>query len=159
MKLVRGVHRQHVCGRDLLADRLGFDVHDGVAVGEGAAARRAGHRVLQIPTDVAVRDSGGRVLLVLERPLLNRPVNLSQVIDAGILLRGSARLDEVGDSDRGQKPDNGHHDHDFYQRETRLAGGFDVHTNFVFLFGGVNEAAGGLLISSIFVHKLPVAAA
>src|SRR5438552_2895302 len=47
-QLAGGVRWQRVRGRDLLADRFRGYIHDGVAIGEGGAARRTGHRVLQI---------------------------------------------------------------------------------------------------------------
>src|SRR5437667_502103 len=64
-------------------------------------------------------------------PLLNAAVNLPQIVDAGVHLRGGAGFDEVGDGDRSQKADDGHYDHDFHQREAALAGCADFHTSYL----------------------------
>ena len=59
---------------------------------------------------------------------LRGAINLPQVVDASVRLRGGARPDEVRDRDRRQQADDGHHDHDFHQREAGLALCPDSHT-------------------------------
>ncbi len=61
-----------------------------------------------------------------QRQLIRRGVNLAQVVDAGIHLRGGAGLHEVGNGDRCQQADNGHDNHDFHQCEACLAEGFGI---------------------------------
>ena len=134
----------------LLANRLVSNSSQSIAIAESRTALRTDDRVLQIRADVSESDLRGRVFLVLERPLLDRAVDLPQIIDAGILLRGGAGADKVGDGDGSQQADNCDHDHDFHQRETRLAGSSNLHTVFVFLLCGVNETTGGLIISANF---------
>ena len=101
----------------LLIDR-GYEI----AVREAGATRRANNRVFQISTDVSEGYRVAGTLLVLECPLLNSAVNLAQVINAGVLLSRSTCSDEVGDRNRREQADNGHHDHDLHQRETAFAG-------------------------------------
>ena len=61
-------------------------------------------------------------------------VNLAEVVDAGVLLGGVAGPNEVRDGDGRQEANDGHHDHDFYEREARFIAGVDFH-NYTFLFG------------------------
>src|ERR1017187_2194359 len=100
-QLAGGVRRQYVIHRILLAGRLVGDAIERVTVAEGRAARRAHNRVLQIRLDVGEGDGCGGAHLVLQRPLLGRAVNLTQVVDAGVLLRLSPGADEVGNRDCG----------------------------------------------------------
>src|SRR6266705_203101 len=75
---------------------------------------------LDIRRQVVEDDGGGADFLVFQRPLVDRRVNLAEVVDAGIGLRGRTGFDEVRNRDRSQQADDGHHDHDFNQRETRI---------------------------------------
>jgi hypothetical protein len=50
-------------------------------------------------------------------------------------LSGISGLDEVGNSDRGQKANNGHYDHDFHQREAGTTYSFELHNSPFFWFG------------------------
>ena len=61
------------------------------------------------------------VLAVFQRPLLDRTVDQAQVVDASIFAGGFTSFDEVRDRDRGQEADDGDNDHDFNEREARLA--------------------------------------
>jgi len=61
------------------------------------------------------------VLAVFQRPLLDRTVDQAEVVDARIFASGFTSFDEVRDGDRGQETDDSHHDHDFNEREARLA--------------------------------------
>src|SRR5689334_22142595 len=94
-KSATGVSREFVRRADFGANRLCLHINDGIAISERGAAGRANHRVLQVTADVGVLDAGIGGLFVLERPLLNGAVDLAEVIDAGVRLRGCARLDEV----------------------------------------------------------------
>ena len=130
--------------RDFLTNRLLRHVHDGVAVGERGSAGRTNHRVLQVAANVAETHSVGGAFFEFHRPLLNRPVDLAKVIDTGVLLRRSTCSNEVRDRDCSEQPDNGHHDHYFYQRETALAECFLFHTLVTGpFFYGVNTATSG----------------
>ena len=89
-------------------------VHDGIAVTERGSTRRTYYGVFEITADVTEPDGCGSVLLVLQRPLLNRSINLAEVVDTGVLLGRGARLDEVRDCDGRQQSDDCHDDHDFH---------------------------------------------
>ena len=133
-------------GHDL-AERLQVNGLERIAAGEGRAipTGRANDRALQVTADISKPWHGVCGLLGLQRPLLSSAVDLTQVIDTGVHLRGRARPNEVGNRDSCQQPDDGDHDHDFHERETRLFVAFDVHTTLCCLsFYGVNKAAGGL---------------
>jgi hypothetical protein len=112
------------------ANRLYIHCRNRVAVREGCAARGADHSVFQVTADVGESNGRRGALLVLQRPLLNRAVDLAEVVDTGIHLRGRARFDEVRDGDCSQEADDGHHDHDFHQGETRFTRGFATHIVF-----------------------------
>jgi len=101
VRLAPGVGWQCVRRRNDLTDGLARHVRNRVAEGKGGSTCRAKHRVLQVTADVIEDDFGGRRFVVFERPLLDSAVNLPEVVDAGILLRGGARSNEVGDGDRG----------------------------------------------------------
>ena len=79
------------------------------------AAKVRGQRA-QVRADV-VR----AVLAVFQRPLLDRTINEAEVVDAGIFASCFTSFDEVRDRNRGQETDDGHHDHDFNEREARPA--------------------------------------
>ena len=90
------------------------------------------------------RSRTARGLAGFQRPLIGRRVNLAEVVDTGILLRGGTRFHKVRNRDRGQQTDNGHYNHDFYQREARLAEVLvRFHFLLIFLYRGVKHAAGG----------------
>src|SRR5579862_3084227 len=152
-----------IAGRLNLAHRGRAHVTDGIAAGKGLfRIQRADHALqaatgstTQIRRDVCRHRSGRRALARFQRPLLLGRINLAQVVDARVLLRGRTRLQEVGNRDRCQEADDGHHDHDFHQGETRFTGGFNFHTAFLSARYGVNDAAGGLLIYEFsFVHLI-----
>jgi hypothetical protein len=69
--------------------------------------------------DVRVCGHSGADLTFFQGPLLFGCVNDAEVIDAGIGLRGLTGFHEVGNRDRSQEANDGHHDHDFNQRESR----------------------------------------
>ena len=51
---------------------------------------------------VRERDRVNGAFLVFQRPLLDRAINLAEVVDAGVLLCRSSGSDEVGDRDGSQ---------------------------------------------------------
>ena len=141
---------QRVSGQDL-ALRSRTHRIDGIAVGEvrrvnavcGTAHTRGAARPAQIRTNIGLHWGGVGRLAGLQRPLLFGAVNLSQVVDTGILLGGRARFHEIGNRDRRQQPDDGHHDHDFHEREAQLQVFLDLHILSFCLTRGVNNAKGG----------------
>ncbi len=111
------------------AHRFGGYVDNCIAICKrsGRAARRARDRAFQIAADVRERNSGVGSRLGFQCPLLDSAINLAQVVDAGILLRGGAGPNEVRNGNRRQKADDGHDDHDFHQGEPGFARGVDLH--------------------------------
>ena len=115
-------------GRKYIARRCRLDIQHYVAGSEVAGGRRWTSRqrscsaTAHVGLDfIAVRSDGRRsALLVFQCPLLNRAVNLAEVVDARIFLRFGACPDEVRNRDGGQQTDNGDHNHDFNQREPGL---------------------------------------
>ena len=106
------------------------------------AVRRAGRPVARV-TASQIRLQRGLIQRgtgVFEQRLLLGAVNEAQVVDARIRLRRLAGADEVRDGDRGEEADDGHHDHDFNEREARLATGVDLHTDLLPFFRSRREA-------------------
>ena len=125
---VSRVVREFVIG-DFQAGRLVRHCAELVTVGKRASARRTNDLIFHVAFDVRVYRLSRFALLGFECPSLNGAVDLPQVVDAGILLRGSASLDEVGDCDRCQQTDDGHDDHNLHQGKAPLAGCVFLHTN------------------------------
>jgi hypothetical protein len=126
-----------------------------IAILEGGTARRAGHIVLQVAFNVGIGDGLSRVLLHVQGPLLNGPVDLPQVADTSVLHRRFPSFREVGNRDGRQQSDNGDDNHDFHQSEGPFLGAMYSH-NLTFLYShGVDRAAGGYIITLI-VHELPL---
>ena len=123
--------------------RLRRAVGHSIAVGDQRATSRANNRVLQVRRAVSESNCVTGSLLVLERVLLNSAVELAKVVNARIFLRGGASFNEVGNRDRSEQADDGHHNHNFHQGEARLICVSDFHLCLSFC-GGVNRAAGGL---------------
>ena len=92
------------------------------AVGAATGASRQGG-AFQVGQHGGVREGIGirSRLLVFEGPLLHRAINLLEIGDAGVLLGRGARLHEVRDGDGREQTDDGHHDHDFHEREAAFA--------------------------------------
>ena len=59
--------------------------------------------------------------MLFQSPLLLGTVDLPQVVNASIFLRGGTGAHEVRNRDRRQKANDGHDNHDFHEREARLA--------------------------------------
>ena len=113
------------------------DVAAGECLGGIGGAGRARCRRCRGPDRAGCRSGPGQRWrgLGFQGPLLLGTVDLAQVVDAGVLLRGRAGAHEVGDGDGGQQADDGHHDHDFHQREARLFDGIEFHSfEFSFAF-------------------------
>ena len=110
------------------AGRPGVNSQNSVSAAGGAARPVAGSAAQVRSEHSGSRNRRGE-LLILQRPLLFRAVDLAQVVDARIFLRRSASAHEVGNRDGGQKTNDGHNNHDFHQREARLARSIDSHTS------------------------------
>ena len=78
-------------------------------------------------------DGVAGLLFVFQCPLLSGTVKLAQVIDAGVGLRSGAGPDEIRNRNGCKEADDGHHDHDFYQGETRFPVCANFHTARYFL--------------------------
>jgi hypothetical protein len=147
-QLVTRVAREYVRNRNDFAQRfIGDPFWQGIALTKrGRASRGAQDLALQVPQDrgnIARRVI--RTRSILQSPLLNSPVNLTKVVEAGALLRRAARTDEVGNGDRGQQTNDGDDDHHFHQREALDTQFSAFHSNFTFLSFGVNPATGGII--------------
>lgn len=118
-------------------------------------ARRNGTRSveLDVGSQVSAQGEGVTSLFALfQSELVGRRVNLTEVVDASIGLRGSASFDEVRNRDRRQEADDGHDNHDFDEGEARRTEVF-VSFHFTFVLRGVNEQQAGLYDYN-FVHRI-----
>ena len=113
-----------------LAGRWFIDFAEGILTAEGALGDGLTFHVLGY---FLFRDGSAGREFVFESELFFGAVDLAEVIDAGVLLSGGAGLDEVGDRDRSEEADDGHHDHNFNQREAAFAGGIDLHITISFM--------------------------
>src|SRR2546422_9128332 len=114
---------------------------DGIAVGEvrhRCAARRTDRHAARIaPNQIRLQlcflwnDIAGSP--VFQRPLLFDAINLAEVVDARFVLARFRRLHEVSDRYGRQNPDDGHHDHDFHQREASLPDQYKYHNTLIYL--------------------------
>ena len=145
--LAAGIRNQQMRRWGDPADGEIGDSSEGVAAaeGRGGAARRADNRVPQVRQDLLGRDACFKTLPVVQCPLLRGSPDLSQVADAGIVLRSGACVDPVGNGDRGEQTDQGNHDHYFRQGEPLDSQSSVFHSNSAFLSCGVDLAAGGLI--------------
>src|SRR6185369_1762569 len=66
-------------------------------------------------------------LLVFQRPLVLGAFNDAQVVQDRVELRTFTGPDEVWNRNRRQQSDDGNHDHDFYERESGLFVGSNLH--------------------------------
>ena len=107
------------------ATRVYGDFGDGIGAVRGAAGHQ---RALEVRGHVG----GGHVvnvrLFVFQSPLGFGTVNLTEIVDAGVLLGLATGFDEVGNCDGGQEPDDRDDDHDLDQGEGGTVNGFEVHT-------------------------------
>ena len=137
------------------AGRVRADSRQGIsAVGRAAGDARAG---VQLDVGRQIRGQGERRtgrLALFQSPLVGRRVNLAKVVDAGIRLRCRTRFHKVRNRNRCQQADDGHNDHDFYQREARLTDVFGLfHFVYLSFFKRLNIAADGLYDND-FVHLI-----
>ena len=146
------------------ADRGGREVADRVAGGKGGrGVQRAGRQgataaTTNVRLDVAGNRRSRGVGFVFQSPFLLGAVDLAEVVDARVLLRGRAGMHEVRDRDSGEEADNCDDNHDFNQGETGFARGVAFHTITFSFLRGVNEATGGLLYDyEISFTELPIA--
>ena len=108
--------------------RLSVDIGGRVASARGAFGR-AGAGTIDGAFAAAAQIRGQRgnnhgvraILAVFQRPLLDGAVDQAEVVNASILASRFTSFDEVRDGNRGQKTDDCNHDHDFNEREARLA--------------------------------------
>ena len=117
------------------AGRVRADRRDGIT----AARRARGQTARRVQLDVGRQINGQRdavtgLFALFQRELVGRRVNLAEVVDASIGLRGGTRFHEVRNRNGRQEADDGHDDHDFNQREARFTGIFDLFHLFCFLF-------------------------
>ena len=122
--LLQGVSRRERAQR---AGRVRADSGTGI----GATGRARRHTARRVQLDVGrqvgrIGDGVSRLLALFQRELVGRRVNLAEVVDAGIGLRGGTGFHEVRNRDGRQEADNGHDAHDFHQGETRFADVFGL---------------------------------
>ena len=103
----------------LRAGRLLDHREQRVGAARGAARLRAD--VEALAEQVGVAGDVGVDLLLLEGSGVLGVIDLLEVRDARIFLRGFAGLDEVRDRDGGEQADDRDHDHDFNQGERATA--------------------------------------
>jgi len=128
----------------------------------GAICRTSGNRVVLVQLDVRrqvagkSRSGGTRAFAGFQCPLTCGRINLAEVVDAGIGLRGGAGFHEVGNRDGRQEADDGHDDHDFHQCETGFTKIFYcLHFIIFLLVCGVNRMTGELQVLQLwFTHCL-----
>lgn len=125
MQVSRAASRRNTGG-------LGLAIGHVITVRPGGATGGAQQRILQVRGHVCLTDRISGRLLVFQGVLLDRAIDLAQVIDARISLRSDARADEVGNRNRRQQANDGHDDHDLDQRKAGLPGGSIFHTDLVF---------------------------
>jgi hypothetical protein len=142
-------------GRGERAGHLGGVADRERGVSTTSRTRRNGAAGIQLDIGRQVGGQAGsrrtRAFAGFQGPFIFRGVNLAEVVDASIGLRGGARFHKVRNRDRGQQTDDGDDNHDFNQRETRFT---EVLIRFhfsIFPVRGVNVTTDGLNNYS-FVH-------
>ena len=134
------------------AGRRGADHSAGVGATSRAGRNFAGGVQLDIGRQVGAQSYGGPGCLAsFESELIGRPVNLAEVVDAGVGLRGGTGFHEVRNRNCRQQADNGHDDHDFHQGEARLTDVFGLFHLFCFLFVTRRNVAPDVLYDYDFV--------
>ena len=108
----------------LVAGRIRADIINGVGATSGAIRHGI---AFDVGCNISRETRVSVVFLFFQRPLFLRAINLAEVVDAGVRLCSRTSFHEVRNSDRRQQADDGHNDHDFYERETRLTGCFNFH--------------------------------
>ena len=111
--------RSHCVGET--ADRSNANSGFGIGAASGTFGDAANRIQLDVRRQVGSQYDGITGLFAFfQRELVGRRVNLAEVVDTSIGLRGGAGFHKVGNSNRRQQADDGHNDHDFHQRETSL---------------------------------------
>lgn len=108
----------------------GWVSKDGVIV--SPARRATGLASLDVAVHLILVNVAAVGLFEFQRPAFLRAVDLLQILDACILLRGSAGFDEVRYGNRGKQTNDRDHDHDFNQRKTATTIYIPTHTVRVF---------------------------
>ena len=126
---MRGLLRQHMA-----LNRTSRNLAHGVEGIIPAIGTHGENSILEIRQQLLRGRHVGGGLVFFQRPLLLGRVQLAEIVDAGIGLRGCAGFYEVGNRDRRQEADDGHNDHDFHQREAGLAEVFHCLHVFTFFF-------------------------
>ena len=110
--------------RDGRAERAGRGVANrAIAVGttSGAGRNAASGVELDVRGQIArIADGGAGGLAVFEGKFIGRRINLAEVVDTSIGLRGGTGFHEVRNRDGSQQTDDGHNDHDFNEGKTGL---------------------------------------
>src|ERR1017187_7855061 len=88
------------------ANRGFADGVDGVSA-TGRAFRKLSADQPDVGLEILLGANVAGLFAFLQRPLIFRRVELAEVVDAGVLLRSRAGLDEVGDGDGGQHSRHG----------------------------------------------------
>src|ERR1051325_4422316 len=111
----------------------------------GFPNNRSWHRIaLEEIRQIRRRRLGAIARSVLERPGILGFLNDAKIVDDRVELAGVSSLDESRRGNTCQETNDGHHDHDFHEREAASPTGFYVHRFFRFIqLRGVNHAAGG----------------
>jgi len=95
--------------------------------GQRAADVRAGQlSFADVGQDIRISRLSTATLPFFQGPLLLGRINLAQIVDARIGLRGLTGLHKVRNRNRRQQADDGHDNHDFHQGETRVTDVFGL---------------------------------
>ena len=86
-------------------------------VGSTAGAGGFGADVSGRADEIRFRGRVRAGLVILQRPGCLSPLDLAHIVDTGTRLARLPRLNKVWNRDGRQHTDDGHNDHDFYQRE------------------------------------------
>jgi hypothetical protein len=81
---------------------------------------------------------------------------LAEGVNAGVCPGGGARLDEVGDRDRGQHTDDTQYDHYLHKRKARFFRRLDFHKTNTFVLKRREQGSQRIIYDYFFVHLLPV---
>jgi len=116
------------------ANRIRADDGEGVTAASRAGRKAASRVQLDVGRQVGdhiCADGCSSSGTVFQGPLVGRRVNLTEVVNASIGLRGGAGFHKVRNRDRRQQTDDGDNNHDFHQCETSFT---EVFCHFHFAF-------------------------
>ena len=134
----RGVHRANRVSAAAGTDRGAGDIGGSAIQVRRSRRGRSGSAAFQCPVGFGT-------------------LNLLEVGNAGIGLGGRARTHKVGNRDRSQEADDGHHDHDFNEGEAGLTERINLHNCFCLSLAARTKTVGGLFVLLHIVHRLPTA--